>query len=385
MNFSALLNTYENYKETSLKNRYITYEMIKDLSSKFTGFSISVVGRSVLQKDIISYRIGSGKTKILMWSQMHGNESTATKALFDVFHFLQSSRPEAELFRSAATFVFLPMLNPDGAAAYTRLNYNNVDLNRDAVALSQPESKVLRSVFESFQPDFCFNLHGQRTIFSAGASSKSASLSFLSPSQDENKTVTQSRKKGMGIISHINEVLQDYIPNQVGRYDDGFNINCVGDTFQSEGVTTLLYEAGHIHQDYSREAIRKYFYLSLLVGMYSACFDSNLEENHTAYFEIPENQKLFNDVLLKQVTLDGEVVAIGLHFEEVLEDHRVVFKPKIAYVSPKASTFGHLELDCSQKTFNKELSASIIAGNLVKYLTFDNQNLIKALKSTLKL
>jgi hypothetical protein len=52
------------------------------------------------------------------------------------------------------------MLNPDGAALY-RENANKVDLNRDSKHLQSRVS--LRAVFE-FKPDYCFNLHDQRTI-----------------------------------------------------------------------------------------------------------------------------------------------------------------------------------------------------------------------------
>ena len=57
------------------------------------------------------------------------------------------------------------MLNPDGATLYTRANANAVDLNRDSQDLTQPARRVLRATFERFKPDYCFNLHDQRTIF----------------------------------------------------------------------------------------------------------------------------------------------------------------------------------------------------------------------------
>ena len=57
----------------------------------------------------------------------------------------------------------------------------------------------------------------------------------------------------MEVIIKMNNVLQNVIPNQVGIYDDSFNINCVGDSFQSKGVPTILFEAGHYKNDYSRE------------------------------------------------------------------------------------------------------------------------------------
>ena len=133
--------------------------------------------------------------------------------------------------------------------------------------LSQPESKVLRQAFLSFKPHFCYNLHGQRTIFSAGNTNKPATVSFLAPAQDEHCTVTNNRKVAMEVIGAMNTMLQTVIPNQVGVYDDAFNINCVGDTFQSENVPTMLFEAGHFPNDYGRDKTREFIYYSLLESL----------------------------------------------------------------------------------------------------------------------
>jgi murein tripeptide amidase MpaA len=89
---------------------------------------------------------------------MHGNESTTTKALLDLLLFLNSGTKEAQVFLSHFTLLCFPILNPDGALAYTRENANGIDLNRDAQNLSQPESQILRKAFDDFQPDYCFNL-----------------------------------------------------------------------------------------------------------------------------------------------------------------------------------------------------------------------------------
>jgi hypothetical protein len=47
-----------------------------------------------------------------------------------------------------------------------------------------------------------------------------------------------------------------YIPGQVSRFDDGFNINCIGDKFQSH-VPTILFEAGHFQDDYIEKLLQK--------------------------------------------------------------------------------------------------------------------------------
>jgi len=152
-------------KEETIQGRYLTLEHIQPLLDKLnTNNQVKLIGKSVLDKPIYSYQIGSGNTRIYLWSQMHGNESTTTKALFDFINVLNSKTEFAEKLLNTFTFYCIPILNPDGAASYTRENANKIDLNRDSQNLTQPESNVLRKVFEDFKPHYCFNLHDQRTI-----------------------------------------------------------------------------------------------------------------------------------------------------------------------------------------------------------------------------
>lgn len=44
----------------------------------------------------------------------------------------------------------------------------------------------------------------------------------------------------MSLIAGIVKDLKDELGERIGRYDDGFNINCAGDTFQSLGTPTIL-------------------------------------------------------------------------------------------------------------------------------------------------
>ena len=239
-----LSNLYASCREKSLFGRYITNSHIEVLLDTYKSISkIQVEGFSVENRPIYSISIGNGNTKILLWSQMHGNESTTTKAIFDILNVCLSKDDLFQHILNRCTLLIVPILNPDGAQNYTRVNANAIDLNRDAQHLSQPESSTLRDCFDRFKPNYCFNLHGQRTIFGVANTEKPATLSFLSPSVDNNKTVTKARKRAMSVISYVYTQLQNDLPNAIGRYDDAFNLNCVGDTFQSLGVPTILYEA----------------------------------------------------------------------------------------------------------------------------------------------
>ncbi|MGL5111350.1 MAG: M14 family zinc carboxypeptidase, partial [Flavobacterium sp.] len=192
------LALFYKYKEQSIQGRYLTLENILPiLERQNTDNQLQQVGVSVMQKPIYTYQIGTGKTKIFLWSQMHGNESTTTKALLDFINFLNGDSELAEELLEAFTFLCIPILNPDGAELYTRENANKVDLNRDSQDLTQPESATLRGVFEVFQPDFCYNLHDQRTIFGVADTGKPATVSFLAPSFNEQREVNATRLKAI--------------------------------------------------------------------------------------------------------------------------------------------------------------------------------------------
>lgn len=378
MNYTALNEWHESGKEQSLSGRYITLEDIVPLLDNLPNYiSKEVIGHSVENRPIYSITMGSGPAKILGWSQMHGNESTTTKAIFDIISYYKSHDAQAfDNLLKRCTICLLPMLNPDGAQRYTRLNANLIDLNRDAQDRSQPESVVLRAVYKTFKPDFCLNLHGQRTIFGVGNPPKSATVSFLSPSQDELRTVTLSRKRGMEIITGINTMLQGFIPGGVGRYDDGFNINCVGDTFQALNTPTILFEAGHYPEDYKREITRRYIFLSLV-----AAFDqigskkseiSNFNAND--YFQIPENEKNFCDIIIRNLLFsDGQIKDLAIQYEETLVGNSIAFNPKILSVGNPDNSKGHREFDAQNSTLKNESESSWETGVVLKEIKLNSE------------
>ncbi len=352
MNVEDIESLFLKHKESSLNHRYITNNNIEPLLEKLSkSLGVNTIGKSVLDNPIYSLKIGNGNKKILMWSQMHGNESTTTKAIFDILNTLLSKDSNLDYILQACTLCIIPILNPDGANAYTRVNAKNIDLNRDAQRLSQPESKVIREVFDEFKPHFCYNLHGQRTIFSAGNVNKPATVSFLAPAQDKDCTITPNRKVAMEVIAIMNAMLQKVIPNQVGVYDDAFNLNCVGDTFQNANVPTILFEAGHFHNDYARDITREYIYMSMLESLnYIAnnVVDGSL---YKAYFDIPENEKCFFDVIIRNAKLGGEyedkLHDIGIMYQETLIDNRIEFIPKIEKIDKMDTFFAHKILDAN--------------------------------------
>lgn len=350
---------FETYKENSLSGRYITLSKIEKLLQHFSiKNELTVLGYSVLQKPIYMYKVGSGKIKLLFWSQMHGNESTTTKALFDLFNFLESDTKEMLDWKKTFTFIFVPILNPDGAELYTRENANRVDLNRDFLQLSQPESQLLFQLFEEVKPDFCFNLHDQRTIFGAGKTNSPATVSFLAPSFNEERAINDVRQKAINLIAGIVEELQKYIPSQIGRFDDGYNRNCVGDTFQQLGVPTVLFEAGHFQNDYHREETRKWIFVSLLKAI-ELLYENDIVDNKTDnYLKIPQNKVCFFDFVYRNVKINYEnsklITNFAVQFKEEIVGNEVIFIGYIASVGDLDDFFGHVEYDAQEDLFKDD-------------------------------
>ncbi len=350
MDFS--LSNYHSVQQKALKGRYITYGHITSILNGLSNtFRVGHIGESVKGVPIKSVTFGNGPKRILMWSQMHGNESTTTKAVFDLLNWVKTKNSWSESIVNNCTIKIVPMLNPDGAKAYTRVNANKIDLNRDAQDRSQPESKVLRNSYVEFKPDFCFNLHDQRTIFNVGRTSKPATISFLAPAQDDERTISRSRELSMRLIAAMNDTLQQEIPGQVGRYDDSFNANCIGDTFQMMGTPTILFEAGHYPGDYEREITRQFIFKALVAALHAISENTINKYGTEEYFQIPGNNKFFYDIIIQNAhIIDSQKFnkgdSIALQYKETVQDNRILFEPAIEKIGNLNGYFGHKTLDC---------------------------------------
>ncbi|WP_298777458.1 M14 family zinc carboxypeptidase [uncultured Polaribacter sp.] len=315
---------FNTQKETSLFGKWITFHKIESLFSKHENqFEIIQIGTSEEERPIMQLKIGSGKKRILLWSQMHGNESTGTKALFDLFNcFSNSTENEFKVILKECTLVFIPMLNPDGSQVYTRVNANNIDLNRDAVERVAKESKLLRKILEEFNPQFCFNLHDQRTIFGVEGTKNTATISFLAPSEEVTRAITKGRIETMNVIVAMNLLLQKMIPNYIGRYTDEFYPTATGDNFQKLGYNTILIESGHYPDDYQREISREYTFYSILQGIYHIATEKDFSD-YKAYFSIPNNDKIFYDIIHRYSNSEHDT---AYQYKDEIKDEKLVSK-----------------------------------------------------------
>ena len=306
---NKIFYSYEHYKEQSLKNRRFKHADILTLIERLKKpevFSISKAGESVQRRSINLIRFGKGKTKVFLWSQMHGDESTATMAIFDILNFISAYDGFNDIRKILAdnlSIYFMPMVNPDGAEVFERRNSLEIDLNRDASALQSSESKVLKETFDNLKADFGFNLHDQSILYSTGHTFKPATLSFLAPPVDYEKTIDDARSNSMKLIAHLFEVLSVFIPGHIAKYKDDFEPRAFGDNFQKAGTSTILIESGGWKDDPEKQFIRKLNYTALLVALKSIADKSYVHQRTDVYKNIPFNEEDLTDLIIRNLAI----------------------------------------------------------------------------------
>jgi len=356
---SSLYETYDTYREPTLEKRRIKHEdlqpLIDAIGSK-PGFEVRTVGRSIEGRTLRLISLGTGDTDVFLWSQMHGNEPTATQAIFDILNFMASSdfKEEKEEILKSVRLHFLPMLNPDGAAVFKRRNTLSIDINRDALRLQSPEGRTLKQVRDSLEAEFGFNLHDQSTYYNAERTSKPATISYLAPAYNYEKEINTVRANAMKVIGFMNRIIQNYAPGQVGKYNDDFEPRAFGDNIQKWGTSAILIESGGYPNDVEKQEIRKLNYVSILSAIYAIATEAYQSIPLEAYDQIPENDRKLFDLKIEKVRYpllgSDYTIDIGIQRPEVNAEEYEAFwnSSRIIDIGDLSTYYGYQTMDASQ-------------------------------------
>ncbi|MBK5255553.1 MAG: peptidase M14 [Vicinamibacteria bacterium] len=224
----------------------LAYETERLRSAHPKEIQVQTIGTSFLGTDIRMISIGHGQNSILLWSQMHGDEPSATPALLDLADYLARAQASPEVARilDAFTLRMIPMLNPDGAARYERRNAQGIDINRDALMLTTPEGRLLKSIRDRFSPVLGLNLHDQSRRVTVGDTGILSSISLLAVAGDAAGTITPGRLRAKRVASRVVVALSPFIPGGIARYDEDWNPRAFGDNITAWGTPVVLIESG---------------------------------------------------------------------------------------------------------------------------------------------
>ena len=306
---------------------------------------MQTVGKSVEGRPINLITLGRGSVPVLLWSQMHGDESTATAAIADILRYfcLRSEGEEAGTLLSFFTLHFLPMVNPDGAARTQRRNAQNIDINRDGLALQTPEGKLLKEMQNTLKPLFGFNLHDQE-LSTTGTSRELTAVALLAPAFDEKKSDNNVRRKAKQLVAAFTESVKPFAKGNIAKYDDAFEPRAFGDSFQKWGTSTILVESGHAMGDPQKESIRRINAAGILSALYAIATGEYLQMPMDAYESLPFNSKKAYEIIIRNVevhTKTGENLIMDLGLSSQVDTHS---EPPIKLVDiGDLSTFTCLE------------------------------------------
>jgi hypothetical protein len=267
-------------------------------------FVLERVGSSLEGRSINLISTGTGPFRVLLWSQMHGDEPTATAALFDVFEYFQRHREDPAVRRilSSLTLYFVPMLNPDGAERYQRRNAQGIDVNRDALSLQTPEGQVLKAVRDRFNPRVGFNLHNQGWNTSVGDPPKPATISLLSVAYDKDRSENAGRKLTKKLCAVIRDAIEPFASGQIGRYDDEFEVRAFGDNLTLWGTPVVLIETGPFSAEPDAALVRLNFVA--IVSALDALATGNVNKADAKRYEsLPMNESRLFYVLVTNATI----------------------------------------------------------------------------------
>jgi hypothetical protein len=268
-------------------------------------FSMERIAESIEGRSINYVRLGTGPTGVLLWSQMHGDESTATSALFDLFEYLTRHKEDAAVrgILSRLTLHVVPMLNPDGAERFQRRNAQSIDVNRDALRLQTPEGRALKALRDRVNPTVGFNLHNQSWRTSVGSPPKPASISLLSVAYDEARSENAGRKLTKQICAVIRDALEPFASGQIGRYDDEFEVRAFGDNITLWGTPVVLIETGPWPSQEPDPALVRLNFIAIVSSLQALATGSVERADGERYDSLPMNESKMFYVLVRNVTL----------------------------------------------------------------------------------
>jgi len=120
-------------------------QFIKEVDEKSDLIKSEVLTKSVEGRELFAVYFSKddfgkdvSKIKVLIFAQQHGNEQSGKEGALLLINELL--KPENQYLFDKIDFVLIPQMNPDGSEKNQRRNGNSMDLNRNHLILTEPET-----------------------------------------------------------------------------------------------------------------------------------------------------------------------------------------------------------------------------------------------------
>lgn len=310
-----------NYQGNETINTSIlhTYDsMVEELQkqdAKQSALELEVIGQSVKGRDLFlaKYESDPANPTILFLTQQHGNEQLTTEGALEVIKHLGTGRMKGTL--KDINVLFVPMLNPDGAMGdvdfdlsdyiasgdrhLTRYNANNVDINRDHVAKTQPEIQALHNnVLAAYDVDYMIDLHHQGTRSAVDGNLVSGSILYPTTPDVDEQVREGSKRLGSIVYQNVDPTGWGHLGKYVGGTANTIARNGIAAEY---GISTLLFEMRGMSDHYNPGSVlgqksNGYLRQQTIVTLESvikAVADGSVETADTSFWDVlPEQQYL---------------------------------------------------------------------------------------------
>jgi len=205
-----------------------------------------------------------GAKRIFYLCRQHGHEPASTEGALAFINTLVKADEGTPLagYLKQATVMVVPMANPDGSESFLRHNAHDVDLNRDWLRRTQPETRALYSAILRLHPDLMTDQHelypdDPRPDFTEAAQTGSGASTAIVAACDDAQAVVQGamRAEGFPIVSHW--ITDTHPARLVHRYGSIV-----------AGVPTILFETNRLSGSgrtvAARAAAHEQFMLTIL-------------------------------------------------------------------------------------------------------------------------
>ena len=151
-----------NYGKVTSYDELTTF--IKQLESKSSVLKVEVIGKSAQGRNLYALKFSSSefgkdksKIKVLFFAQQHGNEQSGKEGSLLLVQTLL--KPENIYLLDKIDFAIVPQMNPDGSEINQRRNGNTIDLNRNHLILTEPETQALHTFFDKYLFEVIMDVH----------------------------------------------------------------------------------------------------------------------------------------------------------------------------------------------------------------------------------